>query len=445
MAKRNGATPTLADRGMGIGLRALRTLAGSEILDRIGLRKQTERFVQNATRNGFRAVGAANRTFKRVRGSGPAQRQSRPRSTDLFDLTPTDEQQMLTEAMRDFASEQLRPVAQEADTNAAAPAELLAQANELGVVALGIPSEHGGPLEERSAVTAALVAEALAHGDMGLAVAALAPGAVATALGLWGTGDQQATYLPDFAGENPPVSALAIQEPGPLFDPFRLTTKARRANGGFVLDGEKAIVPRATEGELFVVAAELEGAPALFLVEAGSEGLEARPEPAMGIRAAATARLRLTDVKLPADAQLAPDEPGAYADCVRLSRVAWSALAAGTAQAVLDYVRPYVNERHAFGEPISNRQAVAFEVANIAIELEGIRLVTLRAASRYDAGKEFAREAALARRLAAQHGMRIGSSGVQLLGGHGYVKEHPVERWYRDLRAAGMFEGVVLV
>jgi len=112
---------------------------------------------------------------------------------------------------------------------------------------------------------------------------------------------------------------------------------------------------------------------------------------------------------------------------------------------VLDYVRPYVNERHAFGEPISNRQAVAFEVANIAIELEGIRLVTLRAASRYDAGKEFAREAALARRLAAQHGMRIGSSGVQLLGGHGYVKEHPVERWYRDLRAAGMFEGVVLV
>ena len=106
---------------------------------------------------------------------------------------------------------------------------------------------------------------------------------------------------------------------------------------------------------------------------------------------------------------------------------------------------PYVNDRRAFGEPISNRQAVAFMVADIGIELEGARLTMLRAASRAEQGKTFAREAALARRLTAEYGMQIGSNGVQLLGGHGYVKEHPVERWYRDLRAAAVMEGVVLV
>jgi alkylation response protein AidB-like acyl-CoA dehydrogenase len=104
-----------------------------------------------------------------------------------------------------------------------------------------------------------------------------------------------------------------------------------------------------------------------------------------------------------------------------------------------------VNERRAFGEPISHRQAVAFTVANIAIELEGMRLATYRAASRVDQGLPFAREAALARRLCAERGATIGSDGVQLLGGHGFVKEHPVERWYRDLRAAGVIEGGLLV
>ena len=120
-------------------------------------------------------------------------------------------------------------------------------------------------------------------------------------------------------------------------------------------------------------------------------------------------------------------------------------MAVGTGQAILDYVIPDVNERAAFGAPISNRQAVAFMVANIAIELDGLRLVTLRGASRTDQGLSFARESALARRLAAEKGMQMGLDGVQLLGGHGYTKEHPVERWYRDMRAIGVAEGIVLI
>ena len=117
----------------------------------------------------------------------------------------------------------------------------------------------------------------------------------------------------------------------------------------------------------------------------------------------------------------------------------------GTGQAVLDYVSGYVNEREAFGEPISHRQSVAFMVADIAIELQAMRLLTWKAASRATRGEDFAREVALARQLCAEKGMKIGLDGVQLLGGHGFVKEHPVERWYRDLRAVGLMEGVVML
>jgi alkylation response protein AidB-like acyl-CoA dehydrogenase len=281
---------------------------------------------------------------------------------------------------------------------------------------------------------------------MGIAVACLAPAAVSTALGLWGDADQQSTYLSAFAGESIPGAALAVLEPRPLFDPFKLQTSARPANGGYVLDGVKSIVPRAADGELFIVAAQLEDrGPALFLVESGFNGISVEPEPAMGIRAAGTGKLIFDEVNLPAGSLIAEGAPGVFAECIQLGRIGWCALTVGTGQAVLDYVIPYVNERRAFGEPISHRQAVAFTVANMAIELDGMRLSTYRAAARVDRGDTFAREAALARRLCAEHGMSIGSDGVQLLGGHGYVKEHPVERWYRDLRAGGLMEGVLVV
>jgi alkylation response protein AidB-like acyl-CoA dehydrogenase len=200
---------------------------------------------------------------------------------------------------------------------------------------------------------------------------------------------------------------------------------------------------RGTEAELFIVAAALDGEPRLFLVESGTSGIGLAADPSMGLRAAGLTRLALDDVTVPESALLGDSD--AYRECVRLSRLAWAALALGTGKAVLDYTSEYVKSREAFGEPIAHRQAVAFMVANIAIELEGMRLVTLRAASRAEQNLDFAREVGLARRLASEHGMKIGTDGVQLLCGHGFVKEHPVERWYRDLRAVGLMEGAVLV
>ncbi|WP_146827068.1 acyl-CoA dehydrogenase family protein, partial [Aeromicrobium flavum] len=313
-----------------------------------------------------------------------------------------------------------------------------------GLSLLNIPEPLGGLSEERSAVTGVLVAEALSHGDMGQAVACLAPSAVATAISLWGTEGQQQTYLPSFTEGDVPAAALVVAEPVPMFDPLDLTTVARRVEGGYVLNGLKSGAVRGAEAELLVIAADVEGrGPSMVIVESSTDGVAVAADPGMGLRAAGLSRIQLTDVRVDEDAILGSPED--YRTMIRLSRLAWAGLALGTAKSVLEYVKEYVVTREAFGEPIAYRQAVAFTVADMAIELEGMRLVTLKAASRAERGSDFAREAALARRLSTEYGMKIGTDGVQMLGGHGFVKEHPVERWYRDLRAVGVMEGAVLI
>jgi alkylation response protein AidB-like acyl-CoA dehydrogenase len=431
---------------MATALRALNRFASSPVVDRLGIREQAERFLHGASKTTARTAANAGRTFAAAQKLARPARQPSAKTRALFDLEPTDEQQMLRESVSSFALEKLRPAAQKADADCAAPEALLAQANELGLTMVGVPEELGGAMEERSAVTTVLMAEALARGDMGMAVACLAPAAVSAALSLWGDADQQATYLHEFVSEDVPSASFALLERGALFNPFTLKARARKNGDGYALSATKSLVPRAADAELFIVAAELEGrGPALFVVESKTAGITIEPEPVMGIRASATGTVAFEEVKLPSAALLGGGDPETYAEAVQLARLGWCALAVGTGQAVLDYVIPYVNERQAFGEPIANRQAVAFTVANIAIELEGMRLATYRAASRIDQGKSFTREVALARRLCAERGMGIGSDGVQLLGGHGYVKEHPVERWYRDLRAAGVMEGALVV
>jgi alkylation response protein AidB-like acyl-CoA dehydrogenase len=438
----------LSDLGMKLALRGLNGFAGLGLLDRINLREPAERLIYRGARDGTRVAATAGRTFSAASKRAKPARTPKAKSRGLFDLTPTDEQEMLRDSFRQFAADKLRKQAPDADAKSEAPPELMSQASELGITMLGVPEEMGGVFEESSSISSVLIAETLAHGDMGLAVGALAPAAVSTAIGLWGDENQQAKYLPPFVSEDVPAAAFALIEPHAVFDPLHLKTTARPTDdGGFVLNGIKSLVPRADEAELFVVAADLEGGkgPALFIIESKTEGIAIEDDPAMGLRAAATKRLILEDVTLESGAIIAAGAPEVYRECVQRSRLAWCALAVGTAQAVLDYVIPYTNERVAFGEPISNRQAVAFAVADIGIELEGMRLSTYRAASRADQGLDFAKETTLARLLCSEKGMKIGSDGVGLLGGHGFVKEHPVERWYRDLRAAGLMEGALLV
>jgi alkylation response protein AidB-like acyl-CoA dehydrogenase len=433
--------------GIDITLALLTPLVGQEFLDKYHLRDPLNRALRYGTKTIFSTAGATSRQFKRVQNlrGGPTRLKSSGK--DYYDLTPDDEQKMIVETLEEFAEEVLRPAAHDADEAATYPPDLMAKAAELGITAVNIPEDFEGIAAHRSSVTNVLVAEALAYGDMGLALPILAPGGVASALTHWGSADQQATYLQEFAGENVPQACVALAEPQPLFDPTRLKTTAARTPSGYRLDGVKSLVPAAADAELFIVGAQLNGKPALFIVESSAKGLTVKADPSMGIRAAALGHVELSGVSVPLNARLGEDDATDhdYSEAIALSRLGWAALAVGTSHAVLDYVVPYVKERAAFGEPIARRQAVAFMCANIAIELDGLRLITWRGAARAEQGLPFIREAALAKRLGADKGMQIGLDGVQLLGGHGYTKEHPVERWYRDLRAIGVAEGIVVI
>jgi alkylation response protein AidB-like acyl-CoA dehydrogenase len=434
-----------------IGLALITPIVGQEFLDRYNLRDPLNRTLKYGVKQVFSAAGASTRQFKRIQGLGKAPTRLKPSGADYFDLTPDDDQKMILETVEEFAEEILRPAARDADDAASYPPDLITKAAELGITAINIPEDFDGIAAHRSTVTNALVAEALAYGDMGLALPILAPGGVASALTHWGSADQQATYLKEFAGDNVPQACVAIAEPHALFDPTALKTTAVRTPSGYRLSGVKSLVPAAADAELFIVGAQLSGKPALFIVESSTPGVCIKADPSMGIRGAALGQVELENVSVPLSARLgedgATDADSAenYLEAIALARLGWAALAVGTAHAVLDHAVPYIKERQAFGEPIAHRQAVAFMTANIAIELDGLRLITWRGASRAEQGLPFAREAALAKRLGTDKGMQIGLDGVQLLGGHGYTKEHPVERWYRDLRAIGVAEGVVVI
>jgi alkylation response protein AidB-like acyl-CoA dehydrogenase len=432
------------ERITGAPLRAITRLSGSELVDRLGLRRSAEKAIYEGLRVGTKAVKMANQAF-----AGPPKRLEPTVSSGLYDPRPTEEQELIRDSMRRFAEEVLRPAARAADDATGASEEVLAQVQALGLAALVVPEALGGAASERSTVTGALVAEELARGDMGLAVAALAPIAVVNAIVAWATAEQQARLLPPFLGDSFHAASLALLEPKPLFDPMSPHAGAVRSReGGWELYGEKALVPLASRAAFFLVAADVRGTGSrLFVVERSAAGLTVTPDPAMGVRGADLGRLRMQGVRVSDDALIggaAPETPFDLGALVDRARIAWSAMAVGTSQAVLDYVVPYVNSRIAFGEPVSNRQAVAFLVADIALEIEGMRLLVHRAAALADRGKPFAPQATLARILCASKGSKIGSDGVQLLGGHGFVKEHPVERWYRDLRAVGVFEGALV-
>lgn len=431
----------MAKDAVGYALTALNKMASSSMLDKLGLRRVIERVAYSLTRTGFRVITTSARTFSSSNKLDKPERLNAPgHAQGLFDLNITEEQQMMRDSVRSFASEVLRPRGEEADAAQATSDETLAAALELGLNFFAVPESLGGAASERSPVTTMLIAEDLAWGDMGQAVAILSPMSVANALTQWGSAEQQARYLPAFAGEQPPKAAIAVTEPHLMFDPMKLKTTATRQGDGYVLNGTKALVPLAAEAELFLVAAQTESGPAVFIVEGGSEGLSAGEDPSMGIRASGQRPLILENVKVSAAQRLGGDDFD-YRKFVDLGTLAWCALAVGNAQAVLDYVIPYCNERKAFGEPISHRQAVAFLIADMAIEVDAMRMLTWRAVSRAEQGKDFQREAYLARILVKEKAMKIGTDGVQLLGGHGFTHEYPVERWYRDLRAVGVLFG----
>ncbi|MEZ5572964.1 MAG: acyl-CoA dehydrogenase family protein [Halioglobus sp.] len=363
----------------------------------------------------------------------------------LFDLTLTDEQRMNRESMQRFAAAEIRSQAKAVDAGETAARDFFPKTAELGLTLLPIPEALGGAGVERSPTSNALIFEDLAHGDMALTLGAVSPMAFVNTLLDQGSEAQREKYLPLVCSGEFTAATTALLEPRAMFEPTEPATTATARDDTYTLNGTKCMVPLGMDAELVMVIARMEnGDPAAFIVEGTPEGMTRTAEANMGLQGAQLATLVFENVSLPASALLGAGKFN-LTRFLDLGRIGICALAVGTCQAVLDYVIPYCNERVAFGEPITNRQSVAFMIADIAIELEAMRLMTWRAAARAEQGLDFHEHAYLAKVFCAEHAMKIGTDGVQLLGGHGFCKEHPVELWYRSLRAIAALDGVASV
>jgi alkylation response protein AidB-like acyl-CoA dehydrogenase len=293
------------------------------------------------------------------------------------------------------------------------------------------------------------VLEELAYGDASLALAALTPSLFANAILDMGSEEQKRTYLPLFCGERFHAASLALLEPSPAFDLLGMRAAAEPKGDGFVLSGRKSFVPLGDRASHFLVVARSGpgfGFDALdaFIVPRDAQGLTlTAPEKNLGLRALTTVGLVLDRVELPASARLGGEGGIDARRLVGASRAALAAALTGLARAVTEYSIPYAKDRVAFGEAIAKKQAIAFALADMRIETDAMRHLAWKAASRLEHGLDATKAAQLARDYAAEECMKIADNGVQVLGGHGYIREHPVEMWYRDARTLGVLEGTV--
>jgi alkylation response protein AidB-like acyl-CoA dehydrogenase len=355
-----------------------------------------------------------------------------------------EEQEIVREALHGFAEEVIRPIARECDEAEKVSEEFLAQSWELGLVSTQIPEAFGGAGEARSPITNAIIFEELAWGDAALAIAAVAPAGFAYAIADQGTEEQKRTYLPQFCGESYTAAALAMSEPTVSFDPLIPRTVAEPKGDGFVLSGVKSFVPMGDRAGHFLVFARNNGGLDAFIVERGAEGLSiSANEKNLGMRGLPTATLELERVVVPAESRLGGKNGCDVQRLIDASRVGLAAVMVGVARAAIEYAVPYAKDREAFDQAIAQKQGIAFKLADMHIETEASRWLTWKAASQLEQGLSATRSAHFAREYAAEKAMWITDQGVQVLGGHGFIREHPVELWYRSARTLGVLEGTV--
>ena len=357
-----------------------------------------------------------------------------------FELTA--EQRELKALAHEFAERELRPISREWDEREDCPPELLAKAATLGLTSHAIPAEYGGG--GVSAVTSALVAEELSWGCAGLAAPIGATLFPVRPLLRFGTEAQKERWLARLASEEGCLAAIAFTEPGAGSDVAGLQSTARRDGDDYVLRGEKCYVTNGGIAELTLVFAKLDGAITAFLVEAGDPGVTAgRKELKLGLRASYTGSILFDDARIPAERLLGAEGEGfAIAmDFFMHSRPQVAAEALGIARAAFEYATAYANERHAFGKPLIAKQGVSFKLADMAIQVEAARLLIWRAAAALDAGHDAGLLGSYAKAFAADAAMSVTTEAVQVLGGAGIMRDHPVEKWLRDAKVLQIVEG----
>ena len=359
----------------------------------------------------------------------------------MVDFEPSEEQQLIRDTVREFATEQIRPVARHSDETGAAPEALIQQAWELGLVQNTIPEQYGGHGGSHSATTSALLCEELGWADLSIALHILAPRLIAEPVLDLGSDAQKQAVLPGFTGARFAAGSAAITEPAFNYDVRDMQTTAARANGDIVLNGAKCYVPLAAESEQILVYARGEQGVTAVLVPRDARGLSVgEREQNMGLKGLPTYELQLSDCKVPAANQLQGD----VSVLLNRQRIATAALAVGVARAAFEYARDYAKERKAFGAFIAQKQAIAFMLAEMAIEIDATRLLAWEAAWKLDRGENATREACLARRYAANAALKVTDNAVQVLGGHGYIRDHLVELFLRNARGFAVIDGLAI-
>jgi alkylation response protein AidB-like acyl-CoA dehydrogenase len=369
----------------------------------------------------------------------------------MIDFELSEEQQMIRDTVGAFALDEIRPAARPADESGNIPQALISKVAELGLVSGAIPETLGGDGGERSAVTGAIVAEELACGDLAVAIHCLAPRLLAYPVLEMGTDEQRGAVLKRLAGAEFVVATAAVMEPRWDFDLTELNVTARRDGAGWIIAGDKCCVPLAAESETMLVYAKSAagkgfGGVDAFIVPRGAAGVSVgEREKNMGLKGLATYEVSFKEVRLDADGRLGGDRGINYSRLMSESRVALGAMAVGVMRAAFEYARDYAKERKAFGVPIATKQAIAFMIADMAIEIDAARLLLWEAASRLDKGADALEESYLAKNYAAASALRVTDNAVQALGGHGYIREHPVEMWFRNARGFSMLDGIATV
>src|SRR5215211_3514954 len=365
----------------------------------------------------------------------------------MYSFEPTEEQQMLVEAVGKYAVNDLRLAARDAEEGGKLPKRLVGKGWELGLLQASIPEAYGG-FGERSAVTGVLAVEEMAFGDLAGALAVLTPSLFAMPVLLAGSEGQKQTYLPAvIEGEWTPYTAALIEYAFD-FDPNALNTTAMLKGEEYILDGEKAFVPFAKDAVSSLVYANLDGQTQGFVLpkESGGLTISDEREKRMSLNALPLYRVNLDSVKIPASNRLGGELGHDFEPILASMRIAAAAAAVGVANAAFEYARDYAREREAFGVKIAQKQAIAFLLAEMRTEIEASRLLTWEAAWKLDQGKEDAfTEAYLAATGAADMAMMVTDRAVQILGGHGYIRDHPVEMWMRNGRGFAMFTGLAIV
>ena len=372
-------------------------------------------------------------------------------STDLAPAHPplttlSDEEAMFRDAVAAFAEEEVRPRVMEMERAAKLDPALVAKYFELGLTGIEVPEQYGGSGGSLFMVT--LAVEAISKVDASAAILVDVQNTLVNyPIRRYGTEEQKDRFLTRLVSDT--VGAYALSEPSSGSDAFGMTTRAERHDDGWLLTGRKMWITNGAEAEIFVVfananpSAGYKGITA-FIVERSFPGFAVgKKEDKLGIRASSTTELILDGVLVPDENVLGPVGQGykVAIETLNEGRIGIGAQMIGVAAGALDAATAYVKERQQFGRPLADFQAVQFQLAQAATELEAARLMVYNAARLKDAGHDIAKEGAMAKLFSSQVAERVTSLCVELFGGYGYTKDYPVEKFYRDAKIGTIYEG----